>query len=128
MFRHPVGPQGPNHSQALARSVPRYGAGLVQEARACPGDPGRHLEVRGVNSPLCSVWLRATATAHTSRVRCLVQPRRTILKDVLKPPQRRGAKSQRKKSWWVRPETFRLATSVVRLVGALAKLIDFLMR
>jgi len=58
----------------------------------------------------------------------LVQPRRTILKDVLKPPQRRGAKSQRKKSWLVRPETFRFATSVVRLVSAVAKLIDFLMK
>jgi hypothetical protein len=48
--------------------------------------------------------------------------------DVLKPPQRRATKKQRKKSWWVRPETFRLATLVVRLVSMVAKLIDSLLR
>jgi hypothetical protein len=48
--------------------------------------------------------------------------------DIFKPPQRRATKKQRKKSWWVRPETFRLATSVVQLVSVVAKLIDFLLR
>lgn len=50
------------------------------------------------------------------------------MKDVFKPPLRRETKSHRKKSWLVRPETIRLATAVVRLVHAVAKLIDFLLR
>ena len=50
------------------------------------------------------------------------------MKDVFKPPLRRETKSHRKKPWLVRPETFRLATSVVRLVHAVAKLIDFFLR
>lgn len=103
----------------------RCGRGHCEPARATPG---RHLEVKGVNSPLCSVRLRATATAHTSCVCCLVQPKGTVMSDVLKPPQRRATKKRRKKSWWVRPETFRLATSVVRLVSTVARLIDLLLR
>lgn len=50
------------------------------------------------------------------------------MKDVFKPPLRRETKSHRKKSWLVRPETLNLATTVVRLVHAVAKLIDFLLK
>jgi len=49
------------------------------------------------------------------------------MKDVLKPPERRETKRRRKKSW-VRPETFRMATLVIRLVNAVARLIDLLSR
>jgi len=50
------------------------------------------------------------------------------MKDVFKPPLRRETKSHRKKTWLVRPETFYLATAVVRLVHSVAKLIDFLLK
>ncbi len=49
------------------------------------------------------------------------------MKDVLKPPERRETKRQRKK-WWVRPETFRMATLVIRLVNVVARLVDRLSR
>lgn len=50
------------------------------------------------------------------------------MKDVFKPPMRRETKSHRKKSWLVRPSTLHLATSVVRLIHTVAKLIDFLLK
>lgn len=49
------------------------------------------------------------------------------MKDDEKPPKRRGTKSQGK-SWWLRPETLRIAFAVVRLVHQVAKLVDWLIR
>ena len=51
----------------------------------------------------------------------------TVMKDDEKPPKRRETKSQGK-SWWLRPETLRIAFAVVRLVHQVAKLIDWLSR
>lgn len=108
--------------------VPPVGAGGGGRASLPGATPGRHLEVRGKDSPLCSAWLRATATARACRTCWLVQPRRFVVKDALKPPERWETKRQRKKSWWVRPETFRIATLVLRFLNAVTKLIDLLSR
>ena len=50
------------------------------------------------------------------------------MNDVHKPPQRRATKKRSRNSWWVRPETIRLATIVVRAVSVVARLIDYLLR
>lgn len=45
------------------------------------------------------------------------------MRDVRKPPKRRGPKSPFK-SWLMRPETIKLAVAIVRLIDLVAKLID----
>lgn len=49
------------------------------------------------------------------------------MKDVLKPPKRRGTKSQRK-SLWLRPEVLHMAFAVLQLISWVAKLLDWFQR
>ena len=48
------------------------------------------------------------------------------MNNVLEPPQRKETHQHRKKRWWLRPGALRLAFLVMRIVGQIAKLIDFL--
>lgn len=50
------------------------------------------------------------------------------MNNVLEPPQQKETHHHRKKRWWLRPEILRLAFLVIRIVGQIAKLIDFLTR
>lgn len=45
------------------------------------------------------------------------------MRDVRKPPKRRGPKSQFK-SWLTRPETIKMAFAILRLIDLVAKVID----
>lgn len=111
--------QGPEHPQ-------RWHYALRASPGATPGlatwnEGGQHL-------PLRSAWLRATATVHAFRMGWLVQPRRNVVNDVLKPPQRPETKGSRKRPWWNCRQAYQLATAVARLVTALATFIQVLMR